>query len=130
MARGRREGYSLQSLIADLQEPAESSEFRMDLRLPDFKPYANDIIERLQAYAAAQPGWSLAPDNYEGVRVDLDADHGDGWFLLRMSLHDPLMPLNIESDRAGGVKAIARELYPFLARFDKLDTAALAAFVR
>ena len=129
LARGRREGYTLQSLIADLQEPAESSEFRMDLLLPDFKPYGNDIIEKLQTYAAAQPGWSLAPDNYEGVRVDLDADHGDGWFLLRMSLHDPLMPLNIESDSPGGVKAIARELYPFLAQFDRLDTSALAAFV-
>ena len=130
LARGRREGYTLQSLIADLQEPAESSEFRMDLLLPDFKPYGNDIIEKLQTYAAARPGWSLAPDNYEGVRVDLDADHGDGWFLLRMSLHDPLMPLNIESDSPGGVKAIARELYPFLAQFDRLDTSAMAAFVR
>ena len=102
----------------------------MDLRLPDFKPYGNDIIEQLRDHAAHRPGWALAPNNYEGVRVDLDKDHGDGWFLLRMSLHEPLMPLNIESDSEGGVKAIARELVPFLQRFDQLDTGSLAAFAR
>lgn len=130
LSKGRREGYTLQSLIADLKEPAESIEFRMNLLLPDFPSYGGSVIEALQSFAAAQPGWTLAPDNYEGVRVNLDADHGNGWFLLRMSLHDPLMPLNIESDSVGGVKVIARELYPFLAQFDKLDTSALAAFIR
>ncbi len=130
LARGRRKGYTLPSLIADLQEPAESYEFRMDLKLPDFKPYGNGILEELRAYVAAQPGWTLAPNNYEGVRVNLNKDHGNGWFLLRMSLHEPLMPLNIESDSEGGAKIIARELFPFLAGFDKLDTAALARFVR
>ncbi len=129
LAKGRKEGYSLQSLIADLQEPAESSEFRMNLQTPDFRAYGGDILEKLRAYAEAQSGWDLAPDNFEGVRVNLDADHGDGWFLLRMSLHEPLMPLNIESDMAGGVKVIAQELYPFLAPFDQLDTGTLAAFV-
>ena len=130
LSKGRKEGYSLRSLIADLKEPAESSEFRMNLLLPDFRSYGSDIIEKLCAFSAAQPGWSLSPDNYEGVRVNLDENHGNGWFLLRMSLHDPLMPLNIESDRLGGVKIIARELFPFLKQFDKLDTSALAEFVR
>ena len=130
LARGRREGYSLQSLIADLREPRESAEFRMALRVPEFRPYGEDVVEKLRAYAAEQPGWSLAPNNYEGVRVDLDAEHGCGWFLLRMSLHEPLMPLNIESDAAGGVKAIVRELLPFLARFDKLDSSSLDEYVR
>ena len=130
LARGRRKGYTLPSLIADLQEPAESYEFRMDLKLPDFKPYGNGILEELRAFVAAQPSWTLAPNNYEGVRVNLNKDHGNGWFLLRMSLHEPLMPLNIESDSEGGAKIIARELFPFLAGFDKLDTAALARFVR
>ena len=130
LAKGRREGYSLQSLIADLKEPAESSEFRMNLKLPDFQAYGGEILAKLQEFAAEQPGWTLAPNNYEGVRVNLDADRGNGWFLLRMSLHDPLMPLNIESDSAGGVRIIARGLLPFLTQFDKLDTTALSEFAR
>ena len=48
-----------------------------------------------------------------------------GWMLLRLSLHDPVMPLNIEGARKGDVakiKAIAKEL---LAGFDKLDMSCL-----
>ena len=45
-----------------------------------------------------------------------------GWFLLRMSLHDPLMPLNIESDVKGGVKTIAEKLNKLLSVFHGLNT--------
>ena len=128
LARGKKEGYTLESLIADLEEPAESIEFRMNILLEDFKPYGMQIIEELERYAAGQAGWSLAPDNHEGVRVNLDEAHGNGWFLLRLSLHDPLLPLNIESNDAGGAKVIAKELAGFAARYDKLDAAKLIAF--
>ena len=128
LARGKKEGYTLESLIADLAEPAESKEFRMNILQEDFKPYGQSVIDALTAYAAAQPGWSIAPSNYEGIRVNLDDAHGNGWFLLRLSLHDPLMPLNIESDSEGGVLTIAKELLPFLKGCDKLDTAAIRAF--
>lgn len=128
LARGKKMGYTLQSLIADLAEPAESKEFRMNLLTEDFKAYGQGVIDELTRYAAGVPGWKIAPDNHEGIRVNLDKDHGDGWFLLRLSLHDPLMPLNIESDSVGGVKIIARQLAPFLKTFDKLDARILLDF--
>ena len=128
LSRGRKNGYELSSLIKELREPAESSEFRMDLKLEDFKPYGQDIIDKLSEYAKGQEGWSLAPSNFEGVRVNLDGSHGNGWFLLRLSLHEPLMPLNIESDETGGVKKIAGELCGFLEGFDKLDSSKLSEF--
>lgn len=125
LARGKKEGYTLQSLIADLEEPAESEEFRMNILVEDFKPYGQSVIDQLNLYAASRPGWTLAENNYEGVRVNLDAQHGNGWFLLRLSLHDPLLPLNIESNANGGVKIIASELVEFIKQFDKLDSSAL-----
>ena len=128
LARGKKEGYTLESLIASLEEPAESVEFRMNILLDDFKPYGQQVIDELTAYAANQAGWSLAPSNYEGVRVNLDADHGNGWFLLRLSLHDPLLPLNIESSEVGGAKKIAKELAGFIAGYDKLEAAKLMAY--
>ena len=130
LARCKKEGYTLESLIASLEEPAESVEFRMNILLEDFKAYGQQVIDDLTAYAATQPGWSLAPSNYEGVRVNLDADHGNGWFLLRLSLHDPLLPLNIESNDVGGTKKIAGELAGFIARYDKLDAVKLLAFAK
>ena len=130
LARGKKEGYTLESLIADLQEPAESKEFRMNILLDDFKAYGQQVIDELTAYVAKQPGWSLAPNNFEGVRVNLDKNHGNGWFLLRLSLHDPLLPLNIESNDLGGVKIIAKELAAFVANYDKLDSAKLQEFAK
>ena len=130
LARGKKEGYTLESLIATLEEPAESLEFRMNILLEDFKPYGQQVIDQLTTYAESQPGWSLAPSNYEGVRVNLDEEHGNGWFLLRLSLHDPLLPLNIESNTVGGAKQIARELAGFLAGYDKLATASLVEFAK
>ena len=130
LARGKKEGYTLESLIADLQEPAESKEFRMNILLDDFKAYGQQVIDELTAFVTKQPGWSLAPNNFEGVRVNLDEAHGNGWFLLRLSLHDPLLPLNIESNDVGGVKIIAKELAAFVANYDKLDSAKLQEFAK
>ena len=130
LARGKKEGYTLESLIASLEEPAESVEFRMNILVEDFKPYGQQVIEELTAYAQNQPGWSLAPSNFEGVRVNLDAEHGDGWFLLRLSLHDPLLPLNIESNSVGGARSIAKELAAFIANYDKLDAQKLLDFAK
>ena len=130
LARGKKLGYTLESLIETLEEPVESVEFRMNILLDDFKAYGQQVIDDLTAYAQDRPGWSLAPSNYEGVRVNLDESHGCGWFLLRLSLHDPLLPLNIESNIPGGASQIAQELVDFLATYDKLDTSSIQAFAK
>ena len=129
LARSKKEGYTLESLIETLEEPAESIEFRMNILMDDFEAYGQSVIDALTAFAASQPGWSLADSNYEGVRVNLDNEHGNGWFLLRLSLHDPLLPLNIESNTLGGAKIIAKELANFLVSYEKLDTASLKNYI-
>ena len=129
LSRAKKEGYTLESLIADLEEPSESVEFRMNILVDDFKTYGQKVIDDLTDYAAKQAGWSLADSNYEGVRVNLNNDHGNGWFLLRLSLHDPLLPLNIESNEQGGAKKIATELAAFLAAYDKLDKTSIIKYI-
>ena len=106
-----------------MREPLEARELRFRLLPEDFKAAGAAVLAALERYAASQPGWVPAPHNYEGLRYSIPAVKG--WFLLRMSLHDPLMPLNIESDCPGGSNAILRELTPFLTAQPALDTAAL-----
>lgn len=130
LARGKKEGYTLQSLIAEMEEPAESIEFRMNILQDDFKPYGQAVIDALTEYAGTKAGWSLADNNYEGVRVNLDEGHGNGWFLLRLSLHDPLLPLNIESNSPGGAKIIAAELAEFISGYEKLDASSLFNYTK
>lgn len=113
-AQLRQAGKDLSDLTADLQEPLESREIRFQITEKDFRSCGERIIRDLTAYAEQQPGWQLADDNREGVRVSFDKDNGDGWFLLRLSVHDPIMPLNIESDSEGGVEIILGKLQEFL----------------
>ncbi|MGI6113778.1 MAG: phosphomannomutase/phosphoglucomutase, partial [Mahellales bacterium] len=121
---------TIDSLLAGLAEPTESKEFRLNILTDDFKEYGSQVISDLTDYAQDNPDWQIAPNNYEGIRVSFDKNNGDGWFLLRMSLHDPLLPLNIESDSKGGVRLIANKLIPFLSKYDKLDTTPLKEFLK
>lgn len=130
LAEGRKKGYTLESIIKTLAEPAESKEFRMNIGDENFKEYGKKVIDALQVYVGKQKGWSLAKNNYEGVRVNLDKSCGNGWFLLRLSLHDPLLPLNIESDDVGGCKIIVKEIYNFIKEFDLLDSSSLMNFIK
>ena len=96
--------------IASLKQPLESKEIRIKLTDPDFKAYGAAKLEEAKSKAAAMPGWNIVEPNYEGLRVSCTNADEDGWWLLRMSLHDPVMPLNIESNVEGGVAAIERKL--------------------
>ena len=71
----------------------------------------------------------IADDNREGIRIYFDDENKKGWLLLRLSVHDPIMPLNIESDVKGGVKLIAEEFYSFISKMDKLDISSLEDFL-
>ncbi|MEE0913326.1 MAG: phosphomannomutase/phosphoglucomutase [Ruminococcus sp.] len=113
-AQLRKEGKELDELTAELKEPVESKEIRFKITEKDFRACGEKIIADLTAYAEAQNGWQVADDNREGIRVSFDKENGDGWFLLRLSVHDPIMPLNIESDSVGGVEVIRTKLYEFL----------------
>jgi phosphomannomutase len=125
LAKSRLAGQSLPDLIANLTEPIESSEFRIKITTDDFRTYGNQVIEQLQSFAASQPDWQIVPNNYEGVRISCTAPTENGWCLLRLSLHDPVMPLNIESNVAGGVEQIRDRLLVFLQNMESLDVSGL-----
>ncbi|MEG0752815.1 MAG: phosphomannomutase/phosphoglucomutase [Angelakisella sp.] len=118
LAKLREQGQTLGSLLCKLEDPLEAGEFRIKIDCEDFKAYGAKVLEDLTAYAASRADWQPANDNYEGLRADVPA--ADGWFLLRLSLHDPQMPLNIESNKEGGIAAIAAMLRDFLKNYPKL----------
>ena len=127
-AQLRREGKKLGDLLRPLKEAVEEKEIRLPILESDFRPCGEAVIENLTAYAKEQ-GWQIAPDNYEGIRVSFGPENGDGWFLLRLSVHDPIMPLNFESNQPGGVKKMAAQLGAFLSGCQGLDCAPLQSFI-
>lgn len=122
-----KEGKPISSVIAGLEEPAECIELRFPILAPDFGAYGDEVLEYLRVLAGSGQlkGAALAEPNYEGVRIDFHTPTLQGWLLLRKSLHDPIMPLNIESDTVGGTDEIRRLLKPLLAGFDQLDSSRL-----
>lgn len=124
-AQLKKEGKTLESLISDLKEPVEAREIRFNITEKDFKKCGEQIISDLESYAKGKSGWNIADDNREGIRVSFDKGNGSGWFLLRLSVHDPIMPLNIESDKKGGVNIILDKLTAFLETVNGLDLSAL-----
>ena len=120
LAQLAKEGKDIGDLIADLPEPAEAAEVRLcftTLGKQDFKNNGNFAIRELQLRVPDLPGMTLAAENFEGVRINFDKDHGDGWALVRMSLHEPIMPINFESNSKGGCCVIANELIALLAPY-------------
>ena len=125
-----QDGKELDALIADLHDPLEAKEIRLKIGCDDFKSYGKSIIASLQLAALGNPGWRVADDNREGIRIFFDDPALNGWFLLRLSVHDPIIPINIESDAPGGTKKIAATLLCFLTSFGCLDLAPLRAYLQ
>lgn len=124
-----KQGKKLNSLIASLRDPAEEAELRFKILCEDFRSYGNKVIADLEAYAAKTDTWRIADDNREGIRIYFDKCDMKGWLLLRLSVHDPIMPLNIESDVEGGVKKIAGEFIGFLDSCTDLDITPIKEFL-
>ncbi len=120
-AQLKKAGKTLSSLLEPLQHPAEALEKRYTIALDDFRPYGEKVIADLEEYCKQFDFLTPADDNREGFRVSFDKDHGDGWLLLRMSVHDPVLPLNIESNTPGGAAKIEAFFDAFIASFDKLN---------
>lgn len=127
MAQLGKEGKKLDSLIEELKDPKEATELRFKIKCDDFKAYGNKVIDELTAFAEEQDGWRIADDNREGIRIFFD--DCEGWLLLRLSVHDPIMPLNIESDIIGGTKKIAEAFYDFMKKFENLDITPLENYI-
>lgn len=122
LAKAAKEGKDLMALISDLPEPKEATEIRLNF-MPnvEFKTLGSNVIEALKKITAERDYLSLAPNNYEGVRLNFDRDHGNGWALIRMSLHEPIMPINVESNSEGGNAVIIGELHELLKNYDFLN---------
>ena len=125
LAKSKLAGKSLTDLIANLQEPVESEEFRLGIGVENFRAHGENVIEQLQVFATQQPDWKIVPNNYEGIRISCTSAGEDGWFLLRLSLHDPVIPLNVESNVKGGVGSIVKRLLSFFETTTSLDLSAL-----
>ncbi len=128
----KQNGKTLGSMIADLQEPLESREIRININSEDFKSTGQKAIDLVTKRAECDCTWHIAPDNREGIRIsfDLKGEKDAGWLLLRLSVHDPVLPLNVESNVQGGVCDMLTALYGVLKDLDGIDLSGVRAALK
>jgi len=120
MAVLRQENKEIQSVIETLKMPCESDEVRIHIKHKDFRECGAFILADMEKQVQQIQGWSLVAENYDGIRVSAHEGSGNGWFLLRISLHEPVLALNIESDAKGGIRSILDRLIPILKGYEAL----------
>lgn len=125
LAQLKHSGQQLFSLIEQLPVPQESTEIRLNIQGNDFSRIAHETLSGLRQFVTQINGWVEVNQNYEGLRVMCNNDDEKGWFLIRLSLHDPVMPLNIESDIKGGTSVIVNKLKMFFRNVRQIDSSTL-----
>jgi phosphomannomutase len=119
-AKAKREGKSLRALLDGFTPAKFQRECRLNISGGNFGEYGATV---LQTFASRAREANLrVVDSFEGVRISFGAS---GWALLRMSLHDPLMPLNAEGDTADSLTDNLAKCKLLLCEFDRLDLSSM-----
>lgn len=117
------EGKRLTSLIEGLREPASEVELRLAILAEDFRTAGQNILSEAMEAVGRMDGLRIDPENREGVRIQLGTP--DTWALLRLSVHDPQLVINAESDEEDGAARALAALQAILAGRHDLDLAPL-----
>jgi len=117
--RRKNEGttrHSLLDLLSNLEELDEVIEFRLpgkDNNLESVTRLFDLIALEIENQCEDQSEWSVDRSNLEGIRVLTERD--GGFFLLRKSLHDPVICLQVEaSSKAAAKRSITDPLLQLL----------------
>jgi len=116
LVRAKLEGKaSLGQLLEGYTEAVEGREIRLGLPRDCFTAEGAKVLEAFAELVPTVDGWSMEEENFEGWRVNVDEGDGKrGWLLLRQSLHDPLLVLNVESDTPGGCAVLIERVAAWL----------------
>ena len=114
-----KQGMSLEDLISGLKEPAEEKELRFRILCDNFRPEGEKVIALFENEAKNHSGWTACGDNHEGIRIN--SENGNGWFLLRLSVHDPIIVLNTESNEIGGTLKMAKDVLKVISNAENID---------
>lgn len=111
-----------------MEEPAEEKEVRLAITAPDFKAYGEEMIARVESQAAVCADVKIADDSREGTKIIFQSPDTDGFFIFRLSVHDPIIPINFESAVSGGNRKMAKTLLGWLSGADGLNLSPLQQF--
>ncbi|MCL1803158.1 MAG: phosphomannomutase/phosphoglucomutase [Eubacteriaceae bacterium] len=116
----RKQGLYISDALSGYQDPLEELEKRVRLIETANRNIGAQIVNDFELFASSIEGWEIDEPNYEGNRAKTDY----GWILVRQSLHEPELVVNIESDEAGGALKLYEKFQEFIRMYEnstKLD---------
>jgi phosphomannomutase len=115
-AKAACEGNTLDALLDGFTSAEHECELRISIAGSGFGDYGREVISACLQRAEAA-GIVVVP-SHEGLRLSFP---GVGWLMLRVSLHDPILPLNAEAGTAEGLEEILVTAKKLLDGFDRLE---------
>ncbi|MFC4770739.1 phosphohexomutase domain-containing protein [Enterococcus hermanniensis] len=122
----QQENRELTDLMAELAQPKETLELRYPISGENYQETGQKMIERFQVELAQQAGFTVNPENQEGIRFSVEEPFGVGWLLLRLSLHEPLLVMQVENDQVGQIQKQLPIFRAILAQDPQIDSTKLA----
>lgn len=119
-----KDGKTLHSMIAELEEPLEEAHIRVSVGGEKWKELAETVLSRLENTCS---NLLEKEDSVEGIRAYVS--HAKAYFTVRKSVHDPSIVIYIESAREGGAASAARFLLSFMQGFRDLDISELSGYI-
>ena len=116
----KKDGKNISDLIETLVEPKDEVAIRVKIDLDEFADYGKNVLAKFNELVTTDDHYEIVTPNHEGIRVNYNFDGVKGWILVRMSLHDPVIPINIESIVDKGCDEATKRVKEFLSGFDKL----------
>ncbi|MBQ0052050.1 MAG: phosphomannomutase/phosphoglucomutase [Treponema sp.] len=123
LAKAKRQGRTLESLIEKLPPAGKEGEYRFKILCEDFEDYGKSVLKEVRN-RAEKSGYNL-PQAYEGVRISFEKPELNGWILFRMSLHDPVMPVNLEGQSEEDKEKLKEIVKKLVSGFEDLDISSI-----
>ena len=118
----KQNNQTLGDLIATLKQPAETNEFRFKITAEDVTCYGQQVLRDFELFVESQADFAVDRENQEGVRGNVSGQYGSGWFLLRLSLHEPLLVLQVENDQSDKNACVIEKIATFLQKYEEIDS--------
>ncbi|MDR1627621.1 MAG: phosphomannomutase/phosphoglucomutase [Oscillospiraceae bacterium] len=118
----KKHGKTINNLLENFIDSKERTELRIKIdNSSKFEELSAKILSKLKNYYQTFKNCKIDENNLEGIRLKFNSRWQEGWCLLRKSVHDPILVLNVESYVNGGVKSIIDTIKPFFSMFEFIN---------
>lgn len=117
----KSKGLNIDDLLKEYTDAKGHIEIRIPIHSTKVISSGRQVLTQLKKYILNIKSCSIEKKNQEGVRLTFKARWQEGWCIIRQSVHDPILVLNIESYVNNGSMYILKSLIPFFEKFDFIN---------